>query len=153
MSGPRYIEQKKKTAGLVFKRRAQLEAGTGGIAWAASSDTVWFLNRVQERSLQPQTVVWYRRFARTAVSLDVPFRITVDRHLRSARASGLDLSAVVPPNHGCNSGAVLEIKFRDALPQLAKQLLTEFDLRPAAASKYRSSVIASLDVAAEPDHA
>lgn len=83
----------------------------------------------------PKTIVQYRRTAYVFAPGDI--RITFDRDLRtSASPAGLwDRDPcpipILPPDTG-----VLEVKSRDVMPSLIRQLLAPLDSLPGASSKY-----------------
>lgn len=97
----------------------------------------WFHRELVERGLRPACVIGYERTAYTAATAEGPLRLTVDRHLRGTPAGEWH----VPHGDGglafLNGQAVLEFKYRTALPALFKELLAEFRLTPGGSSKYR----------------
>lgn len=99
----------------------------------------WFHRRLRLRRLGPVCQVSYERTARVAMTRYGPIRLTLDVDLRARPASGVWCSA--PGGKAFRKDlAILEFKFRYAMPTLFKCLVEEFALSPQAISKYRLAV-------------
>jgi hypothetical protein len=136
-----FLERKTKSNDRVRKQRTDvppdelplLANPLSVITWPGH----WFHQLLITRGLRPTCLIGYERTAYAAATAEGPLRLTVDRRLRGAPASAWD----VPPLDGgltfLAGQAILEFKFRTALPTLFKELIQEFRLSPGATSKYR----------------
>jgi hypothetical protein len=136
-----FLERKTREGDRVRKRRCDvpdedvllLAHPMSVVTWPGH----WFHQRVLLRGLRPACLIGYERTAYTAVTTEGPLRLTVDRALRGRPINAWQ---VTPGDGGLTllpGQAILELKFRDALPALFKELIQEFGLTPGAASKYR----------------
>lgn len=140
-----WLEQKKKRSGRVLKRRFSVDDSRPVEHLLAHTDQNWegdwFRRRVSDLRLSPVTAVTYYRTARVGSSAAGPIRLTVDANIRIATADGWQV-------HSCISDAaqvlpdrqIVELKFREFLPTVFRQLIQEFELLPTTFSKYRESV-------------
>jgi hypothetical protein len=104
-------------------------------AWAGS----WFEQRLLVRRLRPVCQISYHRLARVGMRDSGPIRLTLDERLCVMPRADVgfgngDAMAALPQK------MVLELKYRDSLPALFKQLVEEFLLTPRRVSKYRFAV-------------
>jgi hypothetical protein len=142
-----FLEKKAKTRGRVREQKTPVpEDELGRLAapepepgWAGE----WFRRRVHAKGLAPRCRIAFERLEYAGNAAGAPARLILDRNLRCARAAGLEMDA--PPDGGDEwlpiEGVHLELKFRDALPRVFKELVREFMLRPTASSKYRQAVL------------
>lgn len=138
--GTVYLEEKRKRSGWVTKVRTGVAAAELELLatpedpgeWAGA----WFRQAMEEHRLRPVCQVAYRRLAREGETEGAPVRLTVDREIRSARAAGLCPAWQQEPQRPIPL-TVLELKFRQGLPRLFKELIRTFGLTAAAESKYR----------------
>jgi VTC domain len=141
-----FLERKLREPTVLAKRRTmapltaleRLEAGQPATAWSGH----WFHARLAARRLRPVCQVSYRRTARlTTVAGDL-VRLTLDDGLAAqpSRHARFHDSQGVPVIDGRQ---ILELKFRHETPSLFKQLVEEFRLTPAPASKYRLGMAAT----------
>lgn len=146
-TGALFLEEKRKTAGLVRKRRTSVgEADVASLADRADTPLSgdagdWFRERLRGLSLSVVCEIAYERWARHGEIEGVPVRVTVDRAIRClpsrvARFAGAatDSSALALETR------VLEMKFPAALPAALKEIVRFFSLRPSAVSKYRLAI-------------
>lgn len=148
-----YAERKLKRHGRVQKHRTPLAEvelpflnGTPPPdAWPA----LWFRRRLGRLHLGPAALLSYQRIARVGWLDEEPLRVTLDRGLRARAAAGHAAPAPLDGSDLLAGGAVLEVKFRDALPAAFRRLLEERRLAPAGFSKYRFAA-AALGLAAMP---
>jgi hypothetical protein len=139
-----WLETKQKSKGLSRKRRAAVpEPDTALLQLPEPPEWPgdWFHRRIVTRQLRPVASVTYERFARVGSTSEGDVRLTIDRNLRGTTAAGWqvprgssDLTALLP------EGFIVELKFREVLPRLFKQLLSDMSLNPATFSKYRAAV-------------
>ncbi|HUS37761.1 MAG TPA: polyphosphate polymerase domain-containing protein [Verrucomicrobiae bacterium] len=139
-----FLERKMKRAGVVRKKRTTigLEELPG---FKNHINGFWYDRRLTLRQLKPMCYIQYHRVARQKMTSDGMLRLTLDRSLEF----NTNVTAWSWPNRGgepvLNDKAILELKYPNelALPSLAKQIIAEFNLNPAAASKYRMAIRAS----------
>lgn len=142
-----WLESKKKRKKIVRKLRtpvpesevAKLAHHMNGEEWHGD----WFLHCVLSRPLTPVAVVQYQRFAWLGNLPDGRLRLTIDTNLRGQPARGWHIpSGEQGPLELLPGGLILELKFRGAMPALAKELFYALPLTPASFSKYRTAVAA-----------
>lgn len=140
-----YLERKSRHKGWVQKQRTEIPSEQLHLLFPAPPDSgepwsgAWFREELARLELAPSCQVFYRRLACAGTAEGLPVRLTLDTDLRCRPAEGLAISA--PGDAGIElEGAVLELKFRHALPTVFRRLIREFQLRPSSASKYRRSV-------------
>ena len=146
--GEVFLERKLRRPGMLAKRRtlvdldalARLEQGETG-SW----DGGWFHRRLLLRRLRPVCEIAYHRVAREGRVASGPVRLTLDERLQVQPADRLVFSGgeglqILEPS------MILELKFRNEVPAVFKELVAEFGLHPSAASKYRLG-LAALDPA------
>jgi hypothetical protein len=148
-----YLERKLKTNGLVCKRRspvslkelerlAQAEAAPGWVGF-------WYHQRLLLRQLRPECQIAYHRVARTGLNGHGPFRLTVDQGIRALPAPGLSFADSRGGQLVSDGYAIVELKYRNEMPVVFKQLVEQFALNPKRISKYRLAIV-GLGIASEP---
>ena len=135
-----FLERKMRTKALLAKRRTAIAADDLDVleddqpvdGWAGA----WFHERLRVRRLQPLVQVSYSRIARMMEGTFGPVRLTVDDQLQAGRAFDFEFRNATghPVLH---DRAIVEIKFRRALPSKFKALIDTQRLVPARISKYR----------------
>jgi hypothetical protein len=143
-SGAVYLERKKRRGDRVWKRRDPVAAAElaclAGAGPPAGWPGEWFLRKVRNRELSPACQVAYTRTAFIGGTVAEPLRLTLDRDLAGVLAEGW---AVEPLGGGralLPGGAILEMKFRDALPLVFRDLLALLPPGLGRVSKYRVCV-------------
>jgi hypothetical protein len=140
-----FLERKLRKPGILVKRRTTIAiedmsrlADDGAEAdWPGD----WFHRRVLLRQIHPVCQLSYSRIARFARTTEGPVRLTLDDDVRvtfagEARFSD-DPGRLVLADH-----MVLELKHRQHVPAIFKQLVETFTLEPQRASKYRLGIAA-----------
>ena len=94
------------------------------------------------RSLAPVARVTYVRRAYFGSADDKPVRLTFDRRIRGGLTNGWSLEAPSDERDLLCDKVICEFKFRDALPMLFKNVITDLQLLPQGVSKYRHCVTA-----------
>lgn len=138
-----FLERKMKSQGLVCKRRSHIEPAEMTVldhpdmapGWAG----YWFHRRILARGLRPVCQISYLRNARMAMSAEGPIRLTVDQALRATPVDGFAFDTWSQPAAINPEGAVLELKYRGAVPELFRALMAEHGLAPSQSSKYRGA--------------
>jgi len=137
-----FLERKLRTPDLVSKRRTTVRCNDLPLLSAATLDPSWegrwFHERLILRQLRVVSQVSYRRTARIGMSDYGPFRLTVDEDLRGVAVDGAEFH----PAGGVllTERAIVEMKFRAAMPAVLKQIVEEFALHPSRVSKYRLGI-------------
>ena len=148
-----FLERKTRSGDRVAKRRTAVADVEAGLLEAGAADRTWcgfwFQRSLQVRRLQPACQVSYDRTAYLGPEAGVPLRLTLDRNIRCAPASGWAWGDGRGGRPLMPSAVILELKYRTALPALFKQLVEAAGLAPGPVSKYRLAVLAwGLDVVA-----
>lgn len=145
-----WLEKKVRTGDRVQKRRLRVDLPE----IARLGTPRWFDEEVADLGLAPTCAVAYRRTAFLGSGDHGPFRLTLDHALEGMARRVWDLAAACDPRHALvPDRVVVELKFRDALPHLFKQLLAEVGLEPSSFSKYRRLAVAAGLVEAKHDDA
>ncbi len=141
-----YLERKTRIGDKVRKKRTSIPDGDlaqlAGPVSMENWDGHWFHRRVLSKGLGPSCALSYDRTAFYKQTDDGDMRLTIDRKMACQRLRSWELPLTVtglPINTGM---AVLELKYRNALPSLFKQGIEEFSLQPTPHSKYRSAMLA-----------
>jgi hypothetical protein len=135
-----FLERKMKRAGIVRKRRSQIDLPALPEIKVLPSAT-WYHRRLDHRKLAPTCYIQYARVARQKMTSDGLFRFTVDQSLRY----DTEVGAAWPITDGTpflTEFAIVELKYLQT-PALAKEVIEKFNLNPGPASKYRMALRAS----------
>jgi VTC domain-containing protein len=139
-----FLERKLKRGGIVRKQRTTI--GLDELpAFKDHANGIWYDRRLSLRQLKPACYIQYHRAARQKMTSDGLLRLTLDRALHF----NTDVTPWLWPGQGGTQFladcAILELKYPQslALPALAKRIVTEFNLNPGPASKYRMALRAS----------
>jgi hypothetical protein len=136
-----HLERKTRRKDEVRKRRVtiaehEIHRLAGVDLWANWSGD-WFHQKVLKRDLRPACCVTYDRAAFMKLSDTGVLRLTLDRRIRGVPAQDWRLAPVTTGGELLPGQVVCEIKFRDAIPNLFKQLVGDLQLTPGSVSKYR----------------
>jgi hypothetical protein len=140
-----FLERKLRKPGILVKRRTTVDiedlSRLADDAPASGWPGEWFHRRVVLRQIHPVCQLSYARIARFSRTIEGPVRLTLDSDVRVARAD--------EPRFSDEQGRpvlddrmVLELKYRQHVPAIFKQLVEAFALEPQRASKYRLGVAA-----------
>jgi hypothetical protein len=135
-----HLERKKRRGDRVRKHREPLPLVELPRLLEAGCPLTWFASRICERMLGPVCCVGYTRTAFVAGSSEAPMRLTLDREVVGAPAEGWTVPEHIEGRKLLIGEAILELKFRDALPGLFRVLLDTLPTRPAGGSKYARCV-------------
>lgn len=143
-----FLERKIKRGDQIRKRRVEvvsedlqrLAACLGGAMSPPSWEAGWFLDHALKKQVAPTCRVGYRRTAYYGMSGRQNVRLTIDENLIGVPARGWEVPALQEGLDLLPGGAMLELKFQDAMPELFRPLLAELPLRTAGVSKYRRCV-------------
>ncbi len=136
-----FLERKLRNSSIVAKRRTlvgigeltHLESGTLDREW----DGYWFHRRLIARGVAPTCQVSYLRTARVAASDGELVRLTIDENLKALPVSGPSFNNLLPGEEVLNDRMIVEMKFRNAMPDLFCRAVEEFNLTPETVSKYK----------------
>jgi hypothetical protein len=139
-----YLERKSKTDDWVAKRRTKIASEElsrlaefpADAKWAG----FWYRRRLAFRRLQPTWRVSYDRVAYVGPGLNGSLRLTLDRQVRCAPATGWESEEWAAGRAALADQVIVELKYRAAMPAAFKGLLVELGLLPRQASKYRMGV-------------
>jgi hypothetical protein len=135
-----FLERKLRTGGLLVKRRSSIALDTLpllAVDGALNGDsTAWFRRRVALRQLQPVCQVSYLRTARMSVAAEGVARLTLDAEIHALASDAFSFDAR-PATPLLRDVMILELKYRQSLPGIFKELVETFRLRPQRSSKYR----------------
>lgn len=141
-----FLERKKRSEDRVRKKRTPVPVDELALLANPLSVTTWpgswFHQRLLDRGLRPACLVGYQRTAFAALTAEGPVRLTLDRGLRGTLARDWDVAPAEGGLAFLTGQAILEFKFRTALPALFKELIQTFQLTPGAVSKYRNCLLA-----------
>ncbi|MBY0506078.1 MAG: polyphosphate polymerase domain-containing protein [Bryobacteraceae bacterium] len=144
-----FLERKMKHRDVVRKWRTIIPADS----LDHFGHTSWFGRRISARALSPVCEISYRRLARVGVSeLGQPIRLTLDDQLQAARTNGLQFVQPGVASPLPRIQAILELKYRQPMPEVFTRLIAEFGLVQNPVSKYRTAA-AALGYGAQLTHA
>ena len=132
-----FLERKLRTGSRLSKRRTTLDIGKLPLLAERALNghaTSWFLRRVAVRGLHPVCQVSYHRMAR--MTPDGLARVTLDRTMHGMVSEAFSFESR-PATPLLDGTMILELKYRQVLPAVFKQLVEEFSLQPQRSSKYR----------------
>jgi hypothetical protein len=140
-----FLERKMRTRRVLSKRRtpvhcqdlSRLADSHEDRKWAGA----WFQERLRIRRFSPTIQISYRRTARISETELGTIRLTVDEDLRALPAAGL-LFRPACGDHVNRNLAIVEFKFRVAMPSIFKRLVEQFAIEPQRVSKYRMAASA-----------
>lgn len=134
-----YLEQKTKQQALVRKRRVAVGPENLEQLRAPPADWNggWFAERLHRRDLHPQCQLAYVRTARMLQTENGPIRFTIDQQLHAQRTNLFALSEGTQGPELLGDQRIVELKFRETMPAIFRELVSKFGLLPASISKYR----------------
>lgn len=143
-----FLERKVKRGDQIRKRRVdvvpedlrRLAACLDGEVPPAGWQAGWFLDHALKKQVAPTCRVGYLRTAYYGMSGRQNVRLTIDENLIGVPARGWEAPPLQEGLELLPGGALLELKFQDAMPDLFRPLLAELPLRTAGVSKYRRCV-------------
>ncbi|HEX7898690.1 MAG TPA: polyphosphate polymerase domain-containing protein [Planctomycetota bacterium] len=140
-----FLERKVKRGDQVRKRRVEVAPGdlqrlagyVDGAIPPAGWSAGWFLEYALKKRVAPTCRVGYQRAAFYGMVGLQAVRLTIDENLIGVPARGWDAHPLAEGLDLLPGGALLELKFHDAMPELFRRLLPELPSRTARVSKYR----------------
>lgn len=135
-SGCLFLERKLRSKQVVVKRRTTMPlAGLDNLS--QRTEARWFERRLEARGLRPVWQISYQRTARELTTNQGPIRLTLDRQLAAVAIDSIAFRDTPPIPLFDNQEMILELKFRQAMPELFGDLIAEFGLEPQPVSKFR----------------
>lgn len=135
-----FLERKTVRDRRVRKRRTAM--GVEAIERAIrsqSGESEWFARQVDTRELRPICLVRYLRRAMFGLCPDgSAMRVTFDRSVRGAMASGWSFAPRTGERALLEGVVITEFKFAGVMPGPMKAVMTELTLTPHSMSKYRA---------------
>jgi hypothetical protein len=95
-----------------------------------------------ERSLQPSCRMTYDRSAYLGRDRSGAIRLTLDRHIRGTLCNHWQTTPLSDGVTILSDEVICELKFRECMPMLFKQLVANFRLESSSVSKYRRMLTA-----------
>jgi hypothetical protein len=139
-----YLERKTRQGDRVWKRRDSVDqddlAFLAGVEPAAGWPGSWFLQRIRRLDLRPTVRIGYTRTAFIGGTVEDPLRLTLDRNLVGVPTRDWQVTPVADGRELLPGGVVLEMKFRDVLPGLFRELLAQLPPELGRVSKYRTCI-------------
>jgi hypothetical protein len=140
-----FLERKMRTRRVLSKRRTTVHCQDLSRLASSCADPdwngAWFRERLRIRRFSPKVQISYRRTARIAETEFGAIRLTVDEDLRALPVDDFLFQPAcgdpVLPDQ-----AIVEFKFRMAMPTVFKQLVAQFAIEPQRFSKYRLAATA-----------
>jgi hypothetical protein len=136
-----FLERKLRNGTRLAKRRTSIEVTALPLISGSTLNgdaTAWFRRRVALRQLRPVCQVSYTRIARTAHTADGPVRLTLDDDISATASDAL----IFQPHAGTallDGRCIVELKYRDRVPAMVKEIVEAFALSPERWSKYRAA--------------
>ncbi len=139
-----HLERKVRRGEQVSKRRTTIPQADSEILsnplLIADWEGHWFHESLLRKALHPVCQIVYDRTAFLGQCADGPLRLTMDRKIRGLMSTDWTLGNFESAHTLADERVVLELKFRDAMPSLFKQLVTNLQLTPTGFSKYRHCI-------------
>jgi hypothetical protein len=140
-----FLERKMRTRKVLSKRRTlvptkdlfRLAGNHVDPEWKGA----WFHKRLQKRHFSPVIQTSYRRNARVAETELGIVRLTIDEDLRALPIENLSFHRFGSGDRVLDNQAIVEFKFRLAMPAVFKELVEQFGIKSQRVSKYRMSAV------------
>ncbi len=156
-----FLERKSKRNGIVSKRRIQLESseldrilnGTYleqpvglQVVRATSEPSTptefdWFAKRIVKRKLHPTLCIAYDRVAFLQMEPLGPIRLTIDRDLRCCSLRDQQFPSPSAYQSFLDEKCVVEMKYRETMPNVFRGIIEEFRLVSQPVSKFRNAIV------------
>ncbi len=155
-----FLERKSKRDGIVSKRRLQLESSELTKVLKESyvisdrmpnaenlnessgqSETTWFYKRLDRLKLRPTLCITYDRIAFLQMENSGPIRLTVDRSIGCCSLNQLHFPFRADYQSVLEGKCVIELKFRDVMPNNFREIIEEYKLISQPVSKFRKAMV------------
>ena len=156
-----FLERKSKRRGIVTKRRIQLESSdldkiltrnyealpdslqeVKPLAEVRGQATIdWFTKRIDRLNLVPTLCIAYDRVAFLQMEQLGPIRLTIDRGLRCCSLKESQFPSQLAYETFLDRKCVVEMKYRDAMPNAFRGIIEEFMLVSQPVSKFRNAIV------------
>ncbi len=158
-----FLERKSKRKGVVSKRRTQLETSelanlldrtlgiTSRALWDDSSEPPlelnrntevdWFSRRIKRLKLRPMLCLNYDRIAYLQMDKLGPIRLTIDRSLGCCTMEQSQFPEKLAYRKILEGKCVVEMKYRESIPTVFREVIDEFKLVSQPVSKFRNAIV------------
>lgn len=155
-----FLERKAKRNGIVTKRRLQLESSEltrilkeayvssdrmpnaeNVVETNGQTETAWFYKRLDRLKLRPTLCVTYDRVAFLQLENTGPIRLTVDRRIGCCSLNQLHFPFKADYRRILEGKCIIELKFRDTMPNMFRQIIEEYKLISQPVSKFRKAMV------------
>lgn len=142
--GPVFLERKDKTGDKVHKLRVPVPASDlvdlPARQLSAQWPGHWFRDEIGRRRLMPICCLSYERTAYLGSAGTGSVRVTFDRQVRGALTSSWEVIPARKTPALFTGRVICEFKYRIAVPQLFKEVMSSLGLQPTPCSKYREFI-------------
>jgi hypothetical protein len=139
-----FLERKQKKEGVVRKWRTAIDAAEltrlAGVNQDPPWSGDWYRERLNSLDLHVVCQIRYERTARCAKSPLGSIRLTLDEKMAALPQKAIQFDSSVPIALA-DAPVILELKYRQEMPAIFKQLVRSFRLEPRAFSKYKLAVL------------
>lgn len=136
-----YLERKTRQGDRVWKQRDSVAheelVFLNGVEPREDWKGVWFRQRLHRKQFLPKCRISYVRTAFLGGTPESPLRLTLDREVIGMPTTQWEVIPVTQGKELVTAGAILEMKFRDSLPGLFRELLALLPTDLGRVSKYR----------------
>ena len=155
-----FLERKSKRNGIVSKRRLQLDSSELTTVLkeryaisdriphvenldesSGQSETTWFYKRLDRLKLRPTLCISYDRVAFLQMENTGPIRLTVDRSIGCCSLNHLHFPCKADYQRILEGKSVIELKFRDIMPNNFREIIEEYKLISQPVSKFRKAMV------------
>ena len=155
-----FLERKSKRNGIVSKRRLQLDSSELTTVLkeryaisdrnphvenldesSGQSETTWFYKRLDRLKLRPTLCISYDRVAFLQMENTGPIRLTVDRSIGCCSLNQLHFPCKADYQRIFEGKSVIELKFRDIMPNNFREIIEEYKLISQPVSKFRKAMV------------
>lgn len=154
-----FLERKSKRKGIVTKRRIQLEDlqlaemlqavpppkpnPQADSKSSPQTELDWFVRRLDRRMLRPTLCIAYDRVAFLQMDHLGPIRLTIDRSVGCCKFNQVGFPDRASYQRILDGKCIVELKYREAMPNTFRQFIEEFQLKVQSVSKFRHGMLAT----------
>ena len=160
-----FLERKSKRKGIVSKRRTLLERSDlvnlldriferthpslqrideeTSRGQSGPSEMDWFSRRIERLKLRPLLCLSYDRVAFLQMDNSGPIRLTLDRALGCCTLEQSQFPSKVAYQPFLEGNCIVEMKYRESIPTVFREIIDEFKLVSRPVSKFRNAIVAA----------
>ncbi len=158
-----FLERKSKRKGVVSKRRTQMESceltnllnqtldinsnalpevgPEPQLDSKGKTEVAWFSKRIKRLKLRPMLCLNYDRIAFLQMDNLGPIRLTVDRDLGCCTLEQSQFPEKLAYQKILEGKCVIEMKYRESVPTVFREIIEEFKLVSQPVSKFRNAIV------------